>query len=358
MKKIILSGFILLAMNIHAQVGINTENPSGTLDVVGKPTDPTIIDGVIAPRLTGTQLKAKDALYLSTQTGAIVYVTQALTPANTSAKTINVTSAGYFYFNGTVWMKFDPGMKGPWYKKSPSTELADANGQNIYTNGSVSIGGVSNVGKLTVLNSTGTTNTVDFSMIANRSAGNPATLNFISNLASGSFSSLSRAGDKGLIFSTDGDGAAYSRNGLLIAPHTSSGGSSPFGFKITEQGLSTINAPVPTETFDVNGTFRVRQLPLNGQENAIFTLPNGNSSLPENGAISEITQTQTFTGSRTVISNQHGVLGYVTGLPVTKTASGQVVIENLPVYKDNADASSLPTGTIYRTSTGVLMVKY
>ncbi len=347
-----------MAMNIHAQVGINTENPSATLDVVGKPTDPNIIDGVIAPRLTGTELKAKDALYISEQTGAIVYVTQALIPADTSAKTINVTSAGYFYFNGTVWMKFDPGMKGPWYKKSPSTELADANGQNIYTNGSVSIGGVRNDGKLTVLNSSGTANSVDFSMIANRSSGNPATLNFISNLGEGSYSSLTLAGDKGLIFSTDGNGAAYSRNGLLIAPHTASGGGSPFGFKITEQGLSTINAPVPTETFDVNGTFRVRELPLNGKVNAIFTDPNGNSSLPVSGEISQITKTQTFTGSRTVISNKNGVLGYVTGLPVTKTESGQVVIENLPVYQDNAAASSLAVGTIYRTSSGVLMVKY
>jgi len=343
---------------VFSQVGINTEAPSATLDVQADPEDLTKVDGIIAPRLKGSELKAKDTAYGTMQTGAIVYVTQALAAANTTPKTINVTSVGYYYFNGSVWLKINPAAKGAWYKMSPQTELADANGQNIHTTGNVSIGGVNSTGKLTILNANGVTNTVDLSMIANRSSGNPATLNFISNLASGSFSSLSRVGDKGLFFSTDGIGNEYSRNGFIIAPHTASGGSSPFGFKITEQGLSTINAAVPTETFDVNGTFRVRQLPLNGRENAIFTLPNGNSSLPETGSIGDLARTQTFTATRTVVANSNGVLGYVAGLPVTKTDSGIVVIENLPVYENNAAASSLATGTIYRTSTGVLMVKY
>ena len=35
-----------------------------------------------------------------------------------------------------------------------------------------------------------------------------------------------------------------------------------------------------------------------------------------------------------------------------------VIIENLPTYADNTAAAALPTGGLYRTSTGVLMVKY
>lgn len=104
MKKLLY--FSLLVMSIcqtQAQTGINTLSPQATLDVVGKPSSLTEVDGVIAPRLSGNQLKAKDALYSSAQTGAIVYVTSAASP--TTAKTINVISSGYYFFDGNVWVK-------------------------------------------------------------------------------------------------------------------------------------------------------------------------------------------------------------------------------------------------------------
>ena len=104
MKKLLY--FSLLVMSIcqtQAQTGINTLSPQATLDVVGKPSSLTEVDGVIAPRLSGNQLKAKDALYSSAQTGAIVYVTSAASP--TTAKTINVNSSGYYFFDGNVWVK-------------------------------------------------------------------------------------------------------------------------------------------------------------------------------------------------------------------------------------------------------------
>ncbi|MDR6487828.1 hypothetical protein J2799_002333 [Chryseobacterium vietnamense] len=84
-----------------AQVGINTSNAQSTLDIVGNPNDTTKIDGIIAPRITGNQLAAKDALYTVAQTGAMVYVTAAANP--TTPKTINVTSPGYYTFNGNLW---------------------------------------------------------------------------------------------------------------------------------------------------------------------------------------------------------------------------------------------------------------
>ncbi|KFF08676.1 hypothetical protein [Chryseobacterium luteum] len=87
---------------INAQVGINTGVPQATLDVVGFPgTKP---DGIIAPRLSLTQLTAKT--YASAQTGAIVYVTTI--DATPSGSTINVTAPGYYYFNGTIWVFITP----------------------------------------------------------------------------------------------------------------------------------------------------------------------------------------------------------------------------------------------------------
>lgn len=105
MKKLKLSllGLVLsfFSTETYAQIGINTESPKATLDVVGKPGVATSADGVIAPRMTGDQLKAKDLVYLAEQTGALVYVTQAVgTP---SVKTAKVDKPGYYMFNGETW---------------------------------------------------------------------------------------------------------------------------------------------------------------------------------------------------------------------------------------------------------------
>ena len=39
-------------------------------------------------------------------------------------------------------------------------------------------------------------------------------------------------------------------------------------------------------------------------------------------------------------------------------ANGDVVLSNIQVFADNTSASSLPTGTIYRTSDGTLKIKF
>ncbi|WP_374441599.1 hypothetical protein [Epilithonimonas sp.] len=81
------------------QVGINTDTPSATLDIVGSPSDISKLDGVIAPRLTGNELAAKT--YTAAQTGAIIYATA---PASTlTGQVINVSATGYYYFDGSVW---------------------------------------------------------------------------------------------------------------------------------------------------------------------------------------------------------------------------------------------------------------
>jgi len=85
----------------NAQVGINTGLPQATLDVVGFPTNASKPDGIIAPRLSLSQLAAKT--YAAAQTGALVYVTSV--NATPVGPTINVTTPGYYYFDGAVWQK-------------------------------------------------------------------------------------------------------------------------------------------------------------------------------------------------------------------------------------------------------------
>ena len=123
-----------------SQVGVNTNEPKATLEVVASPSDNTKVDGIIAPRLAGDELKAKDALYGADQVGAIVYVTSAVTvPID---KTSNVTEVGYFFFDGDKWIKMEGGTvggKSPWNVQE-TTNTATENNQNIYQTGSVAIG--------------------------------------------------------------------------------------------------------------------------------------------------------------------------------------------------------------------------
>jgi hypothetical protein len=92
--------FLLFSSILTAQVGVNTTTPASSLDVVGEPTNTASSDGIIAPRITGDQLRVKTS-YGVAQQGALVYVTAA--DSAPTGQTINVTTPGYYYFNGTVW---------------------------------------------------------------------------------------------------------------------------------------------------------------------------------------------------------------------------------------------------------------
>lgn len=91
----------------YSQVGINTTSPKATLDVAVNITDPSKADGFIAPRLKGSELKSKDALYGSDQKGTIVYVTEPLLNTDATPKTVNISETGYYFFDGTIWKSFE-----------------------------------------------------------------------------------------------------------------------------------------------------------------------------------------------------------------------------------------------------------
>ena len=117
---------VMFTAILYAQVGIGTENPKSTLDVVGIPNEVLSVDGIMAPRLTGTQLKAKDNVYTTDQKGAIVYVTSGLLVSDTTPKTTNVTSEGYYYFDGIVWQKYATGSSANniWVRQNSDKDIA------------------------------------------------------------------------------------------------------------------------------------------------------------------------------------------------------------------------------------------
>lgn len=104
MKKLLISGVFINAI-FSAQVGVNTKSPKATFDILGKPTDINVQDGIIIPRLTGDQLKAKDASYTLDQNGAMVFVTEPVT--SSSSKTALVISHGIYFYDAiqTRWRR-------------------------------------------------------------------------------------------------------------------------------------------------------------------------------------------------------------------------------------------------------------
>ncbi|MFC3159198.1 hypothetical protein ACFOEQ_12305 [Chryseobacterium arachidis] len=89
----------------EGNVGISTITPQVTLDVAGTPAATSVLDGIRAPRLTGDQLRAK--VYTINQLAAIVYVTSG--DSAPAGQTINVTTAGYYYFDGAAWQRMKIG---------------------------------------------------------------------------------------------------------------------------------------------------------------------------------------------------------------------------------------------------------
>ena len=129
--------FVLFVVSINAQVGIGNTSPQATLDIVGEPTDTAVLDGVIAPRITGDQLSAKT--YTPTQNAAVIYVTAA--DGTPSGQTANVTSAGYYYFESgrSEWVALSPAEDGDFYQVGTST-APTAIAQDVFRTGKVAIG--------------------------------------------------------------------------------------------------------------------------------------------------------------------------------------------------------------------------
>ncbi|MGI9525794.1 MAG: hypothetical protein ACR2MS_01645 [Weeksellaceae bacterium] len=114
MKRIYLFTVLFVCTLCSAQVGINTDSPAATLDVKNDPKNPNQLEGIIAPRITGTLLRAKT--YTAAQNGALVFITAPDTAPG--GQTINITTSGYYYFDApnNVWVALRDSGKGKYHK--------------------------------------------------------------------------------------------------------------------------------------------------------------------------------------------------------------------------------------------------
>lgn len=77
MKKTLASLLLIFGVVlVSAQVGINTKTPKVTLQVEGSPSEKNIADGILAPKISRSQLAEKlSDTYSSNHEGTVVYVT-------------------------------------------------------------------------------------------------------------------------------------------------------------------------------------------------------------------------------------------------------------------------------------------
>ncbi|WP_294221506.1 hypothetical protein [uncultured Chryseobacterium sp.] len=101
MKKSLCLALFAISSFTFAQIGIANTAPNATMDVKALKTDGSTSEGIIIPRLTGDEIKNAGNQYTAAQTGAMVYVSSV--PSATDTKTANITSAGCYYFDGSVW---------------------------------------------------------------------------------------------------------------------------------------------------------------------------------------------------------------------------------------------------------------
>ncbi|WP_326982926.1 hypothetical protein VUJ46_22705 [Chryseobacterium sp. MYb264] len=102
-RIIMFSSLIGLSSFSYAQIGINTANPSTSLDIVAFNATGTSnnVDGLLAPRVD----RARAQSMASVPAGTIIYVNDVAT-GTAGGQTVNVTAVGYYYFEAGVWQRF------------------------------------------------------------------------------------------------------------------------------------------------------------------------------------------------------------------------------------------------------------
>lgn len=104
MKKIIIPILLISSTYAYSQVGINTADPKASLDITAKNATGTTTnaDGLLIPRVDRQRAQSMNGV----ETSTMIYVNNISTGSLTGT-TINVDVVGYYYFNGTVWVKLN-----------------------------------------------------------------------------------------------------------------------------------------------------------------------------------------------------------------------------------------------------------
>lgn len=103
--------FLLVYSYGFSQVGVGTTAPNSTLEIVAaNPTGTsTSVDGILIPRVDRQRAQSMTG----TTTSTMVYVNSIATGTATGTA-VNITSVGFYYYDGTVWQKIGTAATTNW----------------------------------------------------------------------------------------------------------------------------------------------------------------------------------------------------------------------------------------------------
>jgi hypothetical protein len=107
MKNKIIRALMLISYSvINAQIGVNTTTPKATLDIIAKNSTGTSPkpEGIIIPRVDRQKAQSMTGIDIST----LIYV-NSITTGTLTGTAVNIDAVGYYYFNGTAWVKLNAG---------------------------------------------------------------------------------------------------------------------------------------------------------------------------------------------------------------------------------------------------------
>ena len=114
--------FFFIATVSYSQIGINTNSPKASLDVVAAADRNSVLDGILIPQVSGDVLIIKWRTYTMAQKGIVVYVTAP--PSIEFSTTEKINKKGFYFYDGTKWIGF-----GDNIVPNPNPQA----GKNIYT---------------------------------------------------------------------------------------------------------------------------------------------------------------------------------------------------------------------------------
>ncbi|UYW02367.1 hypothetical protein K5I29_05590 [Flavobacterium agricola] len=131
MKKIVLFFFCGISFS-YGQVGIGTTKPKATLDIEAKkPADPNLTtpEGVLIPRVSRLRAQHMSGVKEST----IIYIDN-VDDGSATGITFNIDSTGFYYFDGSLWIKIDSVLDDNIYNSNGSLDanrIVDQKSQSL-----------------------------------------------------------------------------------------------------------------------------------------------------------------------------------------------------------------------------------
>jgi hypothetical protein len=103
-KNVLIISAMIFSSLAFSQVGINTPNPSSTLDITAKNEAGTSanVDGLLIPRVDRQRAQSMTGVPIST----LIYVAD-VTTGTATGTAANIDVAGYYHFDGTTWNKLN-----------------------------------------------------------------------------------------------------------------------------------------------------------------------------------------------------------------------------------------------------------